>query len=94
MAYMENSETSTVYVAELQGIKLALQITNEDTEKGNKRDKVIIFTDNQAAIRTLQAPTGRSGAYIVAEAIPLIDKLQKDRGTRVEIRWILAHIGI
>lgn len=32
--------------------------------------------------------------YIVAEAIPLIDKLQKDQGTRVEIRWIPAHIGI
>jgi hypothetical protein len=75
MAYMGNSETSTVYVAELQGIKLALQIADEDAEIGNKRDKVIIFTDNQAAIRTFQAPTGRSGAYIVAEAILLIDKL-------------------
>ena len=55
---------------------------------------MIIFTDNQAAIRTLQALTGRLGAYIVAEAILLIDKLQKDRGTRVKIRWILAYIGI
>lgn len=94
MTYMGNSETSTVYAAELQGIKLALQIADDDAEKGNKRDKVVIFTDNQAAIRTFQTPTGRSGAYIVAEAIPLIDKLQRDRETRIEIRWVLAHTSI
>jgi ribonuclease HI len=49
---MGNSETSTVYAAELQGIKLALEIAVEDKERGNKRDKVVVFTDNQAAIRT------------------------------------------
>merc|ERR1711939_608413 len=63
-------------------------------EKGNKRDRVVIFTDNQAAIRSFQTPTGRSGAYIVAEAIPLIDKLQRVRRTPVEIRWVPAHTGI
>ncbi|PQE10731.1 reverse transcriptase protein [Rutstroemia sp. NJR-2017a WRK4] len=56
MTHMGNSETSTVYAAELQGIKLALEIADEDTEKGNKRDKLIIFTDNQAAIRAFQTP--------------------------------------
>ena len=55
---------------------------------------MVIFTDNQAAIRTFQTPTGRSGAYIVAEAIPLIDKLQRVRGISVEIRWVPAHTGI
>ena len=94
MAHMGNSETSTVYAAELQGINLALQIADDDAEKGNKRDRVVIFTDNQAAIRTFQAPTGRSGAYIIAEAIPLIDKLQRVRRTPVEIRWVPAHTGI
>ncbi|CAG8977852.1 hypothetical protein HYALB_00011658 [Hymenoscyphus albidus] len=94
MAYMGNSETSTVYAAELQGIKLALQIAVQDQEIGNKRNKVVIFTDNQAAIRTLQHPAGRSGAYIAIEAVALIDKLQKNHGIQVEIRWIPAHIGI
>lgn len=46
IVYIGKSETSTVYTTELQGIKLALQIVDDDTEKGNKRDKVIIFTDN------------------------------------------------
>lgn len=94
MTYMGNSETSTVYTAELQGIKLALEIADEDADKGNKREKLIIFTDNQAAIRAFQTPTGRSGAYIVAETIRLIDKLQTFRRMQVEIRWIPAHIGI
>jgi hypothetical protein len=86
LAHIRDGETSTVYAAELQGIRLALQITDEDAERGNKRDRLIIFTDNQAAIRTFQNPAGRSGAYIVANAVQLINKLQGERGIRVEIR--------
>jgi hypothetical protein len=43
---MGNSETSTVYAVELQGIKLALEIAVEDKERGNKRERVVVFTDN------------------------------------------------
>jgi hypothetical protein len=56
MVYIRNSETSTVYTTELHDIKLALQIADDDAEKGNKRDKVVIFTDNQAAIRHFRGP--------------------------------------
>ena len=94
LAYMGGNETSTVYAAELQAIRLALQIADEDAERGNKKDRLIIFTDNQAAIRTFQKATGRSGAYIVADAIQLIDKLQGDRETRVELIWVPAQTGI
>jgi len=94
IAYMGNNETTTVYAAELQGIKMALQIAAEDWEGGNRRDKVVIFTDNQAAIRTFQNPLGGSGAYIAADAVSLIDKLQNDRRLKVEIRWVPAHTGI
>lgn len=75
MAYIKACEISIVYSTKLQRIKLALQITNKDIKKGNKRDKVIIFIDNQAAIGTFQILIGRSRAYIVAEAIPLINML-------------------
>ena len=50
--YIGDSKTSTVYAVELQGIKLALQIIDEDVERGNKKDRLIIFIDNQVAIRT------------------------------------------
>jgi hypothetical protein len=46
LTHIGDSETSTVYAAELQGINLALQIADEDAEGGNRRDKLIIFIDN------------------------------------------------
>ncbi|KJK73496.1 hypothetical protein H634G_11258 [Metarhizium anisopliae BRIP 53293] len=50
-AYMGDDAVSTVYAGELQGISLALQIAQEDRNRGNIRNKVLIYTDNQAAIR-------------------------------------------
>jgi hypothetical protein len=94
LAHMGDNETLTVYAAKLQGIRLALQIADEDAERGNKRGRLIIFTDNQAAIRTFQNITGKSSAYIVTDAIQLIDKLQGKQGIRVEIRWVLTYTGI
>ncbi|EGU81546.1 hypothetical protein FOXB_07941, partial [Fusarium oxysporum f. sp. conglutinans Fo5176] len=55
-AYMGDDTTSTVYAGELQGISLALQIAQEDRTKGNRRSKVMIYTDNQAAIRSTAKP--------------------------------------
>ena len=69
---------------------MTLQIADEDAERGNKTDRLIILTDNQAAIWTFQNPTGRSGAYFVADAIQVIDKVQGKWGLRVEIRPIPA----
>jgi hypothetical protein len=52
LAHMGDNKASAVYAAKLQGIKLALQIANKDAKSRNKRDRLIIFTDNRAAIRT------------------------------------------
>jgi ribonuclease HI len=93
-AYMGTSDITTVYVGELQGIKLALLIASDDQKAGRIRDKIVIYTDNQVAIRTSGNPTGRSGAYIIADIVHLIDKLQRGQRLKVEIRWILAHIGV
>ena len=92
--YMGDNSTSTVYAAELQGIRLALIIALEDWNKGNRRKKLIIYTDNQAAIRTVGNPTGKSGAYIVADIIYLIGHLQTTKQIQVEVRWVPAHTGI
>ena len=93
-AYMGDSTTSTVFAAELQGIRLALIVALEDWDKGNRRKKLIIYTDNQAAIRTVGNPTGKSGAYIVADIVQLIDRLQTIKRVEVEVRWVPAHTGI
>ncbi len=93
-AYMGDSNTSTVFTAELQGIRLALTMALEDWDKGNRRRKVVIYTDNQAAIRTTNNPSGVSGAYIAADIVRLVDQLQATKQIRVEIKWIPAHTGI
>jgi ribonuclease HI len=62
-ACMGDETVSTVYPGELQGIILALQIAQEDRGRGNRRKKVLIYTDNQAAIQAAAKPRGTSGAY-------------------------------
>ncbi|KAJ3552838.1 hypothetical protein NPX13_g11022 [Xylaria arbuscula] len=91
--YMGKDTVSTVYAAELQGIILALQIAEDDRERGNTRAKVIIYTDNQAAIRTSSKPQGRSGAYLLGEIAQQFQDFRTN-SQRIEIRWIPAHTGI
>ena len=50
----------TVYFGELYGLFLALEILEEPTEYADARP-VIIYTDNQAAIRHAHCPQSRSG---------------------------------
>ncbi|KAF6525599.1 hypothetical protein HZS61_011394 [Fusarium oxysporum f. sp. conglutinans] len=91
--YMGDETTSTVYAGELQGISLALQIAQEDRSKGNRRSKVAIYTDNQAAIRSTARPKGKSGAYLLKNITQQIDEL-RTQDLNTEIRWVPAHIGI
>lgn len=93
-AYMGDSTTSIVYAAELQGIRLALKIALDDWNKGSRRKKLIIYTDNQAAIRTVGRPSGRSGDYITADIVRLIDRLQAHKGVQVEVRWVPAYTDV
>jgi hypothetical protein len=57
-------------------------------------NKIVIYTDSQGAIGTSGNPSGKLGAYIVADIIHLIDKLQGERRLWVEIRWVPAHTSI
>jgi ribonuclease HI len=90
---MGTAETSTVYAAELQGINLALSMALASIEAGDNHRKITIFTDNQAAVRSLVRPEGRSGAYIVKQITHKIRLLQ-NKGISVTVRWIPAHEGI
>ncbi|OHE90236.1 zinc knuckle [Colletotrichum orchidophilum] len=92
-SYMGPDTISTVYAGELQGIILALEIAEEDKQKGNNRSKVLIYTDNQAAIRSSARPKGKSGSYLLRTIADKTQKLQ-EQGLKTEIRWVPAHTGI
>jgi ribonuclease HI len=92
-AYMGDENTSTVYAGELQGISLALQIIQEDKAKGHRRSKALIYTDNQAAIRSSANPKGKSGAYLLKDIAKRTEAL-REQGVLIELRWIPAHTGV
>lgn len=92
-SYMGTDEVSTVYVAELQGIRLALEIAQEQLCPSDPRRQLTIYTDNQAAIRSTARPEGRCGAYILKVIMQQIQNVQA-RGWTVTVRWINSHAGI
>lgn len=54
---------------------------------------VIICVDNQAAIKTVDCPRGKSGQHIVQRIIWAIDRIRQ-KGPTVEIHWVPAHVGL
>jgi ribonuclease HI len=92
-AYMGADTTSTVYAGELQGIILALRMAAADRAKGNNRSKLLIYTDNQAAIRSSAKPKGKSGAYLLSDIAQRTQQLSS-LGLPIEVQWIPAHVGI
>jgi ribonuclease HI len=55
--------------------------------------KILIYTDNQAAIQTIERPRCRSGLYLLAEIIEMLEVL-RPKTRYIEISWIPAHTGI
>jgi ribonuclease HI len=88
--YMGPASDATVYAAEVYGVIMALHMMIRNS---NYYHKGVIFTDNQAAIRSISAPGGQSGQYLINRAIYAIEKLKK-RGFDVQIHWIPAHTGV
>jgi ribonuclease HI len=87
-AYMGTNTTSTVYVAELEGIRMALETAAEI-----RWARGIVFSDSQAALKAIQTPREPSGQYIVIQIVQLLSELQL-AGIRVDFYWIPAHQGI
>jgi hypothetical protein len=75
LQYLGTSKTSTIYAAELKGLCLVLQLTLDVHATSPTPDKCAIFTDNQAAIQSIQDPKCPSRQYILAKAMKLLDKL-------------------
>ena len=91
--YMGSTSTTTGYLAELQGINLALSMAQEDTEGSPRVRQVAIWSDSQAAIRSLGRSEGRSGAYLLKQIVKRVQSLRK-RGHTVTVRWIPSHQNI
>jgi len=87
-AYMGNEKTSTVYAGELEGIRMALEIASTSVHEGT-----VIFSDSQAALKSIHSPGCPSGQYILAQIVQAVDHLKRN-GKTVELRWIPAHQGI
>ena len=92
-SYMGSEDVSNVYAGELQGISLALDIARQDHAEGYQRSKILIYTDNQAAIRSSAKPKCKPGAYLLKKIALQTEHLQA-QGLTIEIRWVPAHIGI
>ena len=87
--YMGLGTQSTVYAAELQGIRMGLLPAVHDA----RVRELFIFTDNQAAIQAIYRPRQPSGQEVIAEIWNYLRSL-RGRGTGVSIHWIPGHEGI
>lgn len=89
--------TSTVYAAEVNGIYMALQALlrfnykpawHERTQHG-----VVIFSDSQAALKTLLNPRMVSGQFLVQRCLDLINELEAE-GYDITFQWTPGHENI
>ncbi|KAK8123267.1 hypothetical protein PG999_003185 [Apiospora kogelbergensis] len=91
LAYMGKETQSTVYLAELKGIHMSLEITL--AQQVRKFTRVDIFTDNQAAIASSAWPQRQSGQWLLRQIAEQLKALQQ-QGINVNIHWIPAHTGV
>jgi ribonuclease HI len=87
-AYLGKETTANVYAAELVGILMGLELGIRSNQT-----MMVVFTDNQAALKTLQAPKRQSGQFIMKRIIMALAEIDS-RNAHVEFHWIPAHQGI
>jgi ribonuclease HI len=93
--YLGGAAATTVYVAELHGIRCALQLAKHHLDQPIARPlrNINVFTDNQAALSTVASPGRRPGQSTVKQIAALVDHL-RSRGTETRLHWVPAHIGV
>ncbi|OOQ82700.1 reverse transcriptase [Penicillium brasilianum] len=89
---------STVYVAELNGIEMAIARFVNQQQNDTRSTKIVIFSDCQAAIQAVQNPKRSSGQYVISQIYHHVRTIRSQTPTSdtipVEIRWIPAHVGV
>ena len=74
MAYLGLDSEQNVYLAELQGIYMALRMFDED-DQGYRKAR--IYTDNQAAIISSHKPRQQSGQHLIKQILELWNSLRR-----------------
>ncbi len=93
MSHMGNSSVLNMYLAELYGIQLALQIICQQRLNTRQIRHYIIAADSQNALRSFVPPKCQSWQFKIKLIMKQIKKL-KDSNTNVSFRWEPTHGGI
>jgi ribonuclease HI len=92
-AYMGTVTESTVPLAEVTGLVLALCLAHNDNAYHNCDIK--IYTDNQSALQTMQNPCQASGQFLMEEVINLLKKMRTNwPHCAIHFYWIPSHVGV
>ena len=90
--YMGKETTHNVFVAELEGIAMALEMIKESE---NKYSKCEINVDSQAAIKAIIKPKQQSGQQTIKRILNNFDQIKvKQPSMEVTIKWIPGHKDI
>ena len=86
----------TVYFAELFAIYQAVaNIRRFVQSQPQAKDKiVVVFCDNQAALRSLASPGQQSGQFMLRSIIEAVHLLRKHSECMIEFHWVPAHAGV
>lgn len=87
--YVGPLDLYSVYIGGLVGISLTLDLALDETNS-YPSTSVLIFTDNQSAIKAINNPQGRSGQFLIEEIYTKARKLSLLQA----IHWIPAHVGV
>ena len=75
------------YAAELRAISKVVRVLRTQAPR---QGTLIIFTDCQSAMKSLQRPQQQSGQYIIQEILEVTAQLRV-QGTNITLRWVPAH---
>jgi ribonuclease HI len=59
-----------------------------------RRKTMVLFTDSQAALKSLASPRQQSGQFILRSILDEVQALGRIQGTKIEFRWVPAHAGV
>jgi ribonuclease HI len=81
------------YAAEACGMKFGLKMLLRFAEDDSRFQRVVIFSDSQSALQSIQNPRMASGQTYIRDCINLYWECV-DNNIDVILRWIPGHEGI